>query len=132
MPFQKGNPGRPIGARQKMGDYLFETVLEDLRERGREALKELREKNVAEYFRFISGLLPKEARLDVNGQIAHLSQPVSEVDSWLGETITLEAHSHDAQPVPSGPVLPAPVRAETEGPGSSVAVFPVPGSAGEA
>lgn len=65
-PFAPGNPGRPKGSRNKLGEAFLEDLYKDWSENGAQALKDCREQNPAAYVRTVASLLPKDINLSVN------------------------------------------------------------------
>lgn len=61
--FQKGNPGgpgRPKGARNKLGEVFLERLLADFNDHGVAAIEKVRKEDNSTYIRTIASLLPKE------------------------------------------------------------------------
>ena len=59
-PFGVGNPGRPKGARNKLGEVFVKALLEDFEEHGIMAVRKVREEDTGTYLRVVAGLLPKQ------------------------------------------------------------------------
>jgi hypothetical protein len=59
-PFAPGNPGRPKGARNKLGEVFVKALLDDFEEHGIVAVKKVREQDTGTYLRVVAGLLPKQ------------------------------------------------------------------------
>lgn len=66
-PFQPGNPGRPKGSRNKLGESFLDAMLVSFTEQtaegkpaGIEAIRRTRDADPAVYTRVIASLLPKE------------------------------------------------------------------------
>lgn len=55
-----GGPGRPKGARNKLGEVFIKAVLEDFEANGIEALEKVRKTDPSTYMRVIASILPKE------------------------------------------------------------------------
>lgn len=66
-PFQPGNPGRPVGARNKLATDFLKALHADFAEHGIEAIKQCRETKPDVYVRVIAGLLPQQ--IEVEGQV---------------------------------------------------------------
>lgn len=64
-PFGPGNPGRPKGSRNKLGEKFIEDLYADWSENGVQALKECRETNPAAYVKTVASLLPKDVNINV-------------------------------------------------------------------
>lgn len=61
--FEVGNPGRPKGSRNKLGEEFIAALHEDFQQHGVAAITEMRETKPAEYVKVIASLLPKEIKL---------------------------------------------------------------------
>lgn len=58
--FQVGNPGRPKGARNKLGEVFVKALLEDFEKGGVAAITAVRLEDPSTYLRVVAGLLPKQ------------------------------------------------------------------------
>jgi hypothetical protein len=56
----KPGPGRPLGARNKLGTAFLEALQQDFEQHGIEAIAECREKKPDKYVAICASLLPKE------------------------------------------------------------------------
>jgi len=69
----KPGPGRPLGARNKLGEAFLQALQEDFEQHGIEAIAECRKSKPEKYCSIVASLLPKEATLavevDINQQI---------------------------------------------------------------
>jgi hypothetical protein len=63
--FKPGNPGRPKGSRNKLGEAFIEALHDDFKEHGVKAIETVRVDRPHEYLKVVAGLLPKEVKLDV-------------------------------------------------------------------
>lgn len=90
--FKKGNPGnggRPLGARNKLSEAFlhalnttFEELTEDDKPAGIESLRELRDKQPAQYHNVIARLMPKLMELSgPDGGSIPVSGTVNFIDS---------------------------------------------------
>ena len=78
--FKSGNPGRPKGARNKLGEAFISALHDDFMQHGVTAIAEVREKRPQDYLKVCASLLPKEFTVNVN--------PIEEMtDSELLERI---------------------------------------------
>lgn len=59
-PFAPGNPGRPKGARNKLGEAFVGAMLTDFEAHGVDVIIKVRTDDPSTYVRVIAGLLPKE------------------------------------------------------------------------
>jgi hypothetical protein len=67
--FEAGNPGRPKGARNKLGEAFVSALHDDFAEHGVGALAKVREEDPAAYMRVIAGLLPKEFKIETTSDL---------------------------------------------------------------
>jgi hypothetical protein len=67
MPFEKGNPGRPRGARQKHGDAFIEAYMEEFRINGKAALTSLATLDPKAFLQIGASLCPKDAAIQISG-----------------------------------------------------------------
>lgn len=66
-PGQSGNPkGRPVSARQKVGEQLLEALQQDFEKDGKDAIVKMRTEKPAEYVKALISLLPKDVNLNIN------------------------------------------------------------------
>ena len=64
-----GNPGRPVGSRNKLAERVLDTFLRDFQEHGAAALVREREERPSDYWRIATQLLPQQVL--VNAFVAH-------------------------------------------------------------
>ena len=62
-PFQVGNPGRPKGSRNKLGEAFIETLYADFTKHGDSVIERVREEDPAAYMRVCASILPKELEI---------------------------------------------------------------------
>lgn len=61
QPGQSGNPaGRPLGARNKLGEAFLEALCADFQEHGVAAIQTVRAEKPDQYLKVIASILPKE------------------------------------------------------------------------
>lgn len=63
-PFEKGNPGRPKGSRNKLSEDFFEALSADFAEHGVSAIKRMRDEDPSGYVSTVSRLMPKELKIE--------------------------------------------------------------------
>jgi hypothetical protein len=73
VPFAKGNPGRPKGARNKLGEAFLEAMLEDFTQHGTAAIEVVRAEKPDQYLKVIASILPKEMNLNVTEQFSEMT-----------------------------------------------------------
>lgn len=61
--FKPGNPGRPKGSRNKLGEDFIKAMQEDFHEHGVAAIETVRTERPHEYLKVIASLLPKDVNL---------------------------------------------------------------------
>lgn len=64
--FKPGNPGRPKGSRNKLGEAFLEALHDDFKVHGVKAIKEVREEKPDQYLKVIASTLPKELNVKVS------------------------------------------------------------------
>lgn len=64
--FKAGNPGRPKGSRNKLGEAFIEALHDDFMTHGVEAIQTVREKKPDQYLKVIASIMPKDINLNVN------------------------------------------------------------------
>lgn len=67
--FEPGNPGRPKGSRNKLGEAFIEALHEDFNTNGVEAITKMRADDPGGYVRVIAGLLPKEFKIETTSDL---------------------------------------------------------------
>ncbi len=68
-PGQSGNPaGRPVGARNKLGEAFIQALQEDFEQHGIAAVQKVRDEKPDQYLKVIASLMPKEHRLSFDDQ----------------------------------------------------------------
>jgi hypothetical protein len=61
--FQPGNPGRPKGARNKLGEDFLKALADDFETNGVAAIATVREERPHEYLKVVASLLPKHVEI---------------------------------------------------------------------
>lgn len=64
--FQPGNPGRPKGSRNKLGEQFLADMLADWEKHGTETIVTVREKKPDQYLKVVASILPKELNVRIN------------------------------------------------------------------
>lgn len=64
--FKEGNPGRPKGSRNKLGEAFLEALHADFQTNGKEAIEVCRLEKPDAYLKVIASILPKQAEITVN------------------------------------------------------------------
>ena len=64
VPGNNGGPGRPKGARNKLGEAFVEALHRDFEEHGAVAIQKTRDEKPDQYLKVIASLLPKEFKIE--------------------------------------------------------------------
>jgi hypothetical protein len=64
--FQPGNPGRPKGSRNKLGEQFTQDMLADWEIHGAATIVKVRETKPDQYLKVVSSILPKELNVRIN------------------------------------------------------------------
>lgn len=64
--FAPGNPGKPKGARTKLGEQFLSALQEDFQDHGAAAIVTVRTERPQDYLKVIASLMPKDLNLNVN------------------------------------------------------------------
>lgn len=67
--FEPGNPGRPKGSRNKLGEAFIEALHDDFNEHGVVAIQSMRGTDPGGYVRVIASLLPKEFKIETTSDL---------------------------------------------------------------
>jgi hypothetical protein len=94
--FEPGNPGRPKGSRNKLGEAFIEALHDDFNTKGVEAIETMRATDPGGYVRVIAGLLPKEFKIETTSDLT--DEQLDARIRALADLINLEGGVHQ----PSG------------------------------
>lgn len=64
--FKAGNPGRPKGSRNKLGEQFIEDLYADWQEHGVVTLARVREEKPDQYLKVVASILPKDLNVNIN------------------------------------------------------------------
>lgn len=64
-PFQPGNPGRPKGARSKLGEVFLQAMLADFTEHGVSVIEKVRLEKPDVYLKTVASILPQQVNVKV-------------------------------------------------------------------
>lgn len=64
--FKPGNPGKPKGARHKLGEAFVKALHSDFEANGKVAIERARDEKPDQYLKVIASLLPKEIEVGEN------------------------------------------------------------------
>ena len=62
-PFQPGNPGRPKGSRNKLGEAFISAMHDDFVEHGAAVIETVRIEKPDQYLKVVASILPKELNI---------------------------------------------------------------------
>ena len=83
-----GNPsGRPVGARNKLGEAFIAALHDDFAEHGVAAIQTVRREKPDQYLKVIASLLPKDVNLNVNNEIEMTDDELRQRIRSLADTI---------------------------------------------
>jgi hypothetical protein len=95
--FKPGNPGRPKGSRNKLGEAFIEAMHEDFEAHGVAAIVKVREEKPDQYLKVIASILPKDLNINVNQMDGmtddELIERISALDATIRPFLDLEAES---------------------------------------
>lgn len=95
--FKPGNPGRPKGSRNKLGEAFIEDMLADWEANGPSAIREVREKKPDAYLKVVASILPKDLNVNIN-QTDHMTdeqliERIRLLDATIRPFLNLEGES---------------------------------------
>jgi hypothetical protein len=102
-PFEPGNPGRPKGSRNKLGEAFIEALHADFQTEGVSAIQTMRTSDPGGYVRVIAGLLPKEFKIETTSDLtdeqldARIRALASLIEVGVGEPAGREEASEGPQ-----------------------------------
>lgn len=66
IPFKAGNPGRPKGSRNKLGEAFIQALHDSFQLHGVETIEQVRTERPHEYLKVVASLLPKQVEIKEN------------------------------------------------------------------
>lgn len=84
--FKPGNPGRPKGSRNKLGEAFIEAMYEDFQEHGVAAIEKVRTEKPDQYLKVVASILPKE--IEAGEKLGNILEDI--LDRVDGRTRTVE------------------------------------------
>lgn len=69
-PFKPGNPGRPKGSRNKLGEAFIAALHDDFIENGPETIQRVREEKPDQYLKVVASILPKELKVTTEVELS--------------------------------------------------------------
>lgn len=64
--FKPGNPGRPKGSRNKLGEQFIEDLYADWQAHGVDTLARVRDEKPDQYLKVVASILPKDLNVNIN------------------------------------------------------------------
>ena len=95
--FKPGNPGRPRGSRNKLGEAFLEALNVDFEKHGVAAIAKVRDEKPEQYLKVIASILPKDLNVNINQMEAMTDDELLERIRALDATIRpfLDAQGED-------------------------------------
>lgn len=90
--FQPGNPGRPKGSRNKLGEDFIRALHEDFQEHGVVAIQAVRADKPDAYLKVIASLLPRELKVTTETELTddQLIERIQQLDAIIRPFLGLE------------------------------------------
>jgi len=87
--FKPGNPGRPKGSRNKLGEAFVQALHADFEEHGVAVIQEVRKDKPHEYLKVVASLLPKELKIERVDELSdsELDQRIRQLAGIIGVEI---------------------------------------------
>lgn len=99
QPGNNGGPGRPKGARNKLGEAFLQDMLADWEEHGPETIQAVRLERPDVYLKVVASVLPKDINVNVNpleeATDEELIQRLRDLDTALQPFIDAEGSGRD-------------------------------------
>lgn len=84
--FKPGNPGRPKGSRNKLGEQFLEDLLASWEKHGMSAIERVIAEKPEQYLKVVASILPKEFHAEVTERyVARIPEPATSVEGWMAE-----------------------------------------------
>lgn len=64
--FKPGNPGRPKGSRNKLGEAFLEAMHADFEQHGANVIETVRKEKPDQYLKVVASILPKDLNVNIN------------------------------------------------------------------
>jgi hypothetical protein len=93
--FEPGNPGRPKGSRNKLGEDFIRALHDDFEEHGVAAIQTMRADKPHEYVKVIASLLPKELKVTTESDLTddQLIERIQKLDAIIRPFLGIEGES---------------------------------------
>mgnify|MGYP005992319879 CR=1 FL=1 len=94
VPGNNGGPGRPKGARNKLGEAFLADMLEDWEENGQAAIATVRAEKPDVYVKVVASILPRDLNVNMNpleeATDEELIQRLRDLDEFLKPFLSVE------------------------------------------
>ncbi len=81
--FKAGNPGRPVGSRNKLGEEFLKDMLSAWQADGIDAIRRVIAERPQDFLKVVASILPKEVQAEVTHRfVARLPEPVRTTEEW--------------------------------------------------
>lgn len=93
--FKPGNPGRPKGSRNKLGEAFIEALHEDFENDGAAAIVACRTEKPDAYLKVIASILPKELKVTTENDLTdeELVERIRQLDAAIRPFLDAEGES---------------------------------------
>lgn len=90
--FEPGNPGRPKGSRNKLGEAFIEALHADFAEHGAATIARVRDNDPTAYVKVCAGILPKELKITDERELTddELVARIKQLDAIIRPFLGLE------------------------------------------
>lgn len=84
--FKTGNPGRPKGSRNRLGEAFIEALHDDFQTHGASTIARVREEDPTAYVKVCASLLPKELKIERMDDLSdeQLDQRIKQLAAVIG------------------------------------------------
>lgn len=97
----KGGPGRPKGARNKLGEAFLSDMLSDWEANGVETIERVREEKPDQYLKVVASILPKDLNVNINPMEEatddELVQRLRDLESVIRPFLAAEGSGSDSE-----------------------------------
>lgn len=89
--FKPGNPGRPKGSRNKLGEAFIQAMYEDFQEHGADVIDKVRMEKPDQYLKVVASILPQQLNVRVSEFDELTDDQIDQRISALARALQLEA-----------------------------------------
>jgi hypothetical protein len=104
--FKPGNPGRPKGSRNKLGEAFIEALVADFEADGAEAIVKCRKEKPDAYLKVIASILPKELKITNESDLSdeQLIESIRQLDAIIRPFLGVEGAGGSGEGTKPAPV----------------------------